>query len=122
MRGLEVARRIKGIERNRLIERALNKKVIPISLDGLEHLKHDGTLSLETFKDNIGKIFPLILHWISEGKSYQEIADLTGLGRRTLIKFLYSHSRLKVACENARKIKLDKKELERIELHSILDT
>lgn len=122
MRGIKVIKDMRARERKRLIERALNKKVIPISSVGLNALKQNGSLDLETFKEHIGRIFPVILHRISEGKTYKDIADELGLERRTLITFLYDHARLKSACELARGLRQDKRELDRIEMQSILDT
>lgn len=106
--------------RKELITLALENRTRPITLQALKDLQVNGRLPWEAFTSNIGKIFPLILQMVSEGDSIAKIEAFLGIRKSGLAKFIQLHPRLKKACNEARKIKSDRKSLEQIEIDFIM--
>ena len=103
-----------------LINLALEKRTKPITIQALKALQVEGHLSKEIFNENIGKIFPLVLLLVSQGRSILYIEAFLGMRPRSLSGFIDKHPRLKKACNEARKVKSDRSSLDAIELEYIL--
>jgi hypothetical protein len=118
--GPKIRKKKAAKERDKLINIALAKDIRPTTLQALKALQVNGLLPWEVFKDNIGKIFPLILSMVAEGHSITYIESVLGLRASGLSKFIQLHPRLKRACNEARKVKKDRTSLEKIDLDFIL--
>jgi hypothetical protein len=98
-------------ERHKLKMKALIRCADPIGIEELDKFKVDGRMTLQSFKDNLSKLFPLILHLVAEGDSIADIESLMGFNRRVLEQWIQNHPPFDKRIKEARKIRRDRIEL-----------
>lgn len=76
----------------------------PISFDELLELQ---PMTIGVMRDNIARIFPLILIKVNQGMSIKALEAYLGLNERVLVDYLVRRPRLDKAVRKARKIKRD---------------
>lgn len=107
-RANRVLNAIKTKRRRNLKARVRDTQVYLIDLSDLSDFQDNGLLSIQVFKENISKLFPLVLSLVSEGHSIPSVERLMGFNRRALVSFLQNHSGINRRVNEARKIHLDR--------------
>jgi hypothetical protein len=98
-------------ERKRIREALSIPRFKSISVDELHLYQVDGVMTLQTFKENVSKLFPLVLSLTVEGQSLPSIARLMGISHRALKHFIETTPKAVKAMNDARKIRSDDIEL-----------
>lgn len=78
-----------------------------MTLEEVEAIQVNRILEIETFYDNVGSIFPLILEMIQSGLSISKIEKRLGFKDRSLENSLQTYTRLNDAINEVRKLKSD---------------
>lgn len=121
MKAIKVFKQVKAKERHKLSTLAFSQRVKPATLDEVVNYQVDNILTIELFKENIGKLFPLVLSLVSEGNTLRSIELLMGFKPRSLEDFLMRNRRMLNAVREARKLRSDKKIMDKIEASHIID-
>jgi len=116
----EVRKKKAALRKKNLLRAATHADSKPMTLDKIKALQVDGQLSIEAFKDNIGKLFPVVLLLISSGYSVGKVESYLGMNALSLQRFITINPVLKAKCNEARKINRDRESLDLIELRYIL--
>lgn len=94
-------------ERQKIDNRIRTSCVYPIALSDLGHYRVEGKLSLEAFKENLAKLFPLVLSLVAEGKGIPAIERILGMNERSLECWLQNNPRIDKKVKRAREIRRD---------------
>ena len=96
---------VKAKEKNNLQKTALDNTLKPMTQEQIAELT---PMTLETFKDNIGKLFPVVLARVASGQGIRALEREWGMKTRVLETFIQRHPRLDKAVKAARKLSVDK--------------
>jgi hypothetical protein len=91
----------------KIIRNALRGAATPITIEEIQALQVNGSLSLEVFYENIGSIFPFVLECISKGMSFPRIERLIGMKHRQISEVFLRYPRLNEEAQKARRVKTD---------------
>lgn len=94
-------------KRKKLIRNALRGAAGPITLEDIRIFQIEGSINLESLKENIGSIFPLVLNLVADGHSISSIEKMLGMKDRLLENLLMRYRPLGEAVIMARKVAND---------------